>query len=149
MGEPTDNGAPATAAKTANTIKVATPKDIFDGAKYKRVIFDQKSNPTDANDVVLAVQGFTIKCQRGVETIVPDFILDAADHATYAKYRVVPGEGRKVGERIRKFPYKVIGEATASEFKALFAAGTKKTREAIAAHGLNIPIEKAVSQDLE
>ena len=113
------------------------------------MIFDQKSNPTDQNDVVLAVQGFQVKCQRGVETIVPDFILEAADHAVYAKYRIVPGEGRKIAERIRKFPYKIIGEASKAEFVTLFTSGSKKTREAVSAHGLNIPIEKAMSQSEE
>lgn len=118
------------------------------GAVYKRVLFLPTSNQLDTPDVVLSVQGFVVKCQRGVETIVPEFILRAADHATYAKYRIEPGQGRKVADIIRKFPYEVIGEATYAEFKALYNAGTKRTREAVAQHGLKIPLEKAVPQDM-
>jgi len=132
--------------------KAEAPKaqaNIFTGTKYKRVKFDLKSNPSDPNDVVLAVQGFQVKCQRGVETIVPDFILGSADHAIVTRYSVQPGEGRKVAARIPKFPYTVLGDATEAEFKAEFAAGSKKTREAVAQYGLKIPIEKSQAQDTE
>lgn len=146
MAQPANEAA---RAEVSVTPKPSPDKGIFAGAKYKRVKFDLKSNPTDPNDVVLAVQGFQVKCQRGVETIVPDFILEAADHAIITKYTVQPGQGRKVGDRIRKFPYTVLGDATESDFRALFMAGSKKTREAVAQYGLKIPVEKSQPQDVE
>ncbi len=141
---------PAQEAAKAETNSTPKPQtSIFTGAKYKRVKFDLKSNPSDPNDVVLAVQGFQIKCQRGVETIVPDFILDLANNAIITRYSVQPGQGRKVEARTPKFPATVLGDATEAEFKAAFAAGSKKTREAVAQYGLKIPIEKSQPQDVE
>ena len=135
------------AAMTVDSSDKKPATDMFTSAKYHRVRFESKSDPTATNDVVLAVQGFTVKCQRNVETIVPDFILRAADNATYVKYRVVPGEGRKVETTIRKFPYQIIGDSSYKEFMTLFLQGSKKTRAAIAAHGLQVPIEKTQPQD--
>ncbi len=148
MPEPAKSGSGSAAATIiASTPTSTDPNDFLAKAKYKRVRFEQKSNEIDPNDVVLAVQGFQVKCQRGVETIVPDFILEAADHATYKKFTVRPGEGRKVGATIRKFPYSVLGDATYEQFLAEFRAGTKKTKQAVAQHGLKIPVEQAVPQD--
>lgn len=151
MAEPANSGKAETARKpTVEVIQAPSDGsfDMFKTAKYKRVKFHHKSNPTDTPDVVLGVQGFVLKCQRGVETIVPDFILEAADHATFAKYRIEPGQGRKVAEIIRKFPYEVLGEADYQQFKAAYNAGTRKTREAIAQHGLKVPVEQSVTQDV-
>jgi len=143
MSEPATNSGKPQASKVTMP---GAPTDFLSRAKYFKVMFEPKSNTTDPNDVTIGVDGFLIKAQRGVETIVPDFILEAADHATFVKYSVKPGEGRKVGEKIRKFPYHIIGPSTMAEFKALMAAGTKKTREAVATHGLNIPVEKSMPQ---
>lgn len=144
MPEPAKSGSGSAAVTTPTP---TDPNDFLSRAKFKRVRFESKSNPTDTNDVVLAVQGFQLKCQRGVETIVPDFILDAADHATYKKFTVRPGEGRKVGETIRKFPYNVLGDSTYAEFITELRAGTKKTRQAVAMFGLKIPVEQTAPQD--
>ena len=138
------NKEPEAATEQAPAAKAV---DIFTKAKYVRVRFESKSDPAAPNDVAIGVQGFVVKCQRNVETIVPDFILRAADTATYPKYRVVPGEGRKVDTVIRKYPYTIIGDSSLAEFQALFAQGNKKTRAAIAAHGLQVPIEKTQQQD--
>lgn len=145
MAQSTERGESEAASKAQQ----ASANDMFTKAKYHRVIFEPKSDPMAPNDVVLSNQGFVIKCQRGVETIVPDFMLGVADDATYSKYRIVPGEGRKVEAKIRKYPYRIIGDASLSEFKALFAQGTKKTRAAVAAHGLQVPTEKTQPQDVE
>lgn len=145
MPEPAKSGSGSVSAAVTTTSP--DPNDIFAKAKFKRVRFEMKSSDLDPNDVVLAVQGFQVKCQRGVETIVPDFILEAADHATYKKFTVRPGEGRKDGAKIRKFPYSVIGDSTFDEFIKELRAGTKKTRQAVAMHGLKIPVEQTVPQD--
>jgi hypothetical protein len=145
MAEPAEKSGKAQAATVQN--QSGTGPDMLSGATFKRVRFLPTSNHLDTPDVVLSVQGFVVKCQRGVETIVPDFILKAADNATYAKYKIEPGQGRKVADIIRKFPYEIIGEATYAEFKALYNAGTKRTREAVAQYGLKIPLEKVIPQD--
>jgi hypothetical protein len=145
MDEPAKSGKPQASTVTAP----AAPTDFMSRAKFKRVIFEPKTQDSDTNDVAIGVEGFLVKAQRGIETIVPDFILEAADHTTFVKYSVKPGEGRKVGAKIKRFPYHVTGEATFAEFKALMAAGNKKTREAVATHGLNIPVEKSMSQTEE
>ena len=146
MPEPAKSGSGSAAAPTPAPTNT-DPNDFLAKAKYKRVRFEPKSNPIDTNDVVLAVQGFQVKCQRGVETICPDFILEAADHATYKKFTVRPGEGRKVGETIRKFPYSVLGDATPEQFFSELRSGTKKTKQAVAMHGLKIPVEQAIPQE--
>lgn len=146
MAEPANSGKPQAAA--VQKTEKAKSTDMFD-CEYMRVVFQPKANPNDPNDVVLSVQGFAVKCQRGVETIVPDFILEAADHATYKKFSVEPGQGRKVAATIRKFPYQIVGKATREEFQALYLAGTKKTRQAVAQYGLKIPTEQAVEQSEE
>jgi hypothetical protein len=147
MPEPAKSGSGSATTPTQTSQESGT--DIFAKAKFKRVRFEMKSNPTDPNDVVLAVQGFQVKCQRGVETIVPDFILsEASDHATYKKFTVRPGEGRKDAEIIRKFPYSVLGDATYEEFIKELRAGTKKTRQAVAVHGLKIPVEQTIPQEV-
>lgn len=141
MSEPAESG-----KQQAKVTMPPAPTDFLSKAKFMKVIFEPKSNPTDPNDVTVGVDGFLLKAQRGVETIVPDFVLEACDHATYNKFSVRPHEGRKVAEKIRKFPYHITGTSTLAEFRALMAAGTKKTREAVATHGLNIPVEKSMPQ---
>jgi hypothetical protein len=145
MAQSTASGESEAAVKTQQA--TAPASDMFAKAKYHRVIFDAKSDPMAPNDVVLSNQGFVVKCQRNVETIVPDFILGVANDATYSKYRIVPGEGRKVEAKIRKYPYRIVGDASLAEFKNLFAQGTKKTRAAVAAHGLQVPAEKTQPQE--
>lgn len=139
MAEPANSGKPQAA-------QAEKPFDMFD-CKYKWVNFQAKSNPTDPEDVRLGVQGFVVSVKRNTRVPIPEFFLDCADHAVFNKYDVQPGQGRKVVAKIRKFPYTVLGDATRKDFEKEFLEGTKKTRQAIAAHGLKIPVEQAVSQE--
>lgn len=151
MAEPQKSSKPEESqASQAPQIETANKesKSLFDGATYSRVRFSHKSNDSDPVDVKLSVQGFVVTCQRGVETVVPDFILKAADHATYPKFTVRPGEGRKVAGIIRKFPYERLGKATAAEFLKAIREGSEKTRKLVEKHGLNIPVEQAIPQDV-
>jgi hypothetical protein len=114
--------------------------------KFIKGIWANKSDPNDNDKVTISINGEPITWQRGVEVIVPECYLLAAKNARYPKYTVKPGEGRKVAAIIDRFPFTVTGESSYEEFKREFAAGTKKTREAVAQHGLNIPVAKSVPQ---
>jgi|GEM_PF-5127412 len=114
--------------------------------KFLKGMWANKSDPNEPDKVVITVNGEPIMWQRGVETIVPECYYLAAKDAVYNKYSVKPSEGRKVSARISRFPFTITGESTYDEFRAAFAAGSKFTREAVAIHGLNIPVAKSVPQ---
>lgn len=121
--------------------------------KFKRVMFADRSNETQTVDVVVAVNGETLKFQRGVEVIVPEQHLETLRLAVYNKYSHTPqGQGqpggRRVVGRISRYQWTELGDATYAEYKKMFDAGTKKTKAAVAQFGLNIPVGEAVPQDL-
>ena len=108
--------------------------------------FASRSNTTDPEAVRLSVQGETITFKRGVDTIVPEPYLEVARHARYPKFTQEPGHGRKIIGFIDRFPFSVKREATYDEFRKAFTAGSKETREAVARHGLTIPVEDSIPQ---
>lgn len=109
-------------------------------------IWASKANENDTESVRIGVNGETLTFQRGVETIVPEPYLPENIHAKYAKFKQEPGKGRKITSYIDRFPFTKLRPATFEEFRKMFMEGNKKTREAIAQHGLNIPISDAVPQ---
>ena len=109
-------------------------------------IWANKANENETESIRIGVNGETLTFQRGVETIVPEPYLPENIHARYAKFKQQPGQGRKVVSHIDRYPFTKIKEATFAEFRKMFLEGSKKTREAIAQHGLNIPISDAVPQ---
>ena len=116
--------------------------------KFYKGVWANKSNPTDCDAVRIAVNGETITFQRGVEVIVPYPYLEAAKHATYAKFKQEPGKGRKVAAYIDRFPFTKTGEATYEEFRKAFLEGTKATKKAIETWGLQVPVPEGIPQTM-
>ena len=96
---------------------------------YKRVKFHNKSTPNQPNDVILSVNGDTLQLQRNVEVVLPQYFLEAADHATYPQFQTGSGSRKQVAE-VRLYPYDYIGEGTEEEYKKMLGDGTKRQAEA-------------------
>jgi hypothetical protein len=114
--------------------------------KFWKGTFQAKSNPLELEQVIIAVNGENFMFRRGLTCIVPEPVLLAGRDAVYPKYTQEPGVGRKIVSIINRFVFNVEGESTFEDFKAMYAAGTKLTREKVAQHGLRIPIAEAVPQ---
>ena len=115
---------------------------------FRKVIFSERVGEGEPRDPSPGVNGVVLKFQRGKPCIVPECHLDVLRNAIHNRYAHTPGEGRKVKGRIKRFTWQDLGPATYDEFKIAYDTGTQKTREAVAKHGLNMPIEEAVPQDL-
>jgi hypothetical protein len=148
---------PATSGNAEKPIEVENPVTgeqssstvIKRDTKFLRGMWANKADPNDTDAVRLSVNGEPITWQRGVPCIVPDCYLEVAQHATFNKYSVKPGEGRKVTARITRYPFipdAVHPTATYEEFRKEFIEGTRLTKEAVAAFGLNIPVSRTVPQ---
>jgi hypothetical protein len=119
---------------------------VHSKTRFWRGVWANKSNENDPDAVRLGINNETLTFQRGVECIVPEPYLEVAAHARYPKFKHEPGKGRKVSAYIDRFPFTRIREATFEEFKTMFAEGNRKTRAAVAQHGLQIPLEDSVPQ---
>lgn len=114
--------------------------------KFYRGVWANRQNENEPNKVVLEVNGEAIQWQRGVECIVPEAYLEVAKNATHDTFTVKPGEGRQKVGKVTRFPFSVISSSNYEEFRKMFLEGTHIQRQAVAAHGLNIPVAKAVPQ---
>jgi hypothetical protein len=119
---------------------------ITPDTKFFKGKFQSKSNPLETEQVIICVNGENFMFKRNILCIAPEPVLLAAKDAVYPKYTQSPGVGRKIVSIINRFVFNIEGDATFDEFKAMYAAGTKLTREKVAQHGLNIPIAESVPQ---
>lgn len=101
-----------------------------DRPAFARVRFHNKANENDPTDVVLPVQGDSLVVKRNVVTIIPNAYREAADHATFEKFEVKPGNQRKVIATIQKYPYDFLGAATEQEYLLAKSQGTKAQADA-------------------
>jgi len=83
---------------------------------YSVVVFHEKPHQDLQNDVILGHNTEVIQCQRGVEVIIPNKYLGVADDGIFRKFKVIPGEDRKVSSVIQHYPYTRIREATKEEY---------------------------------
>jgi hypothetical protein len=122
---------------------------VHSGVKFWRGKWAQKANPMDIETIRISVNGEPLQWQRGVLTIVPDPYLQASRNCVIDKFTQEPGKGRKRSAQIPRFSFDIDTskpDATYEEFLTMFRAGSQKTREAVATHGLNIPLEQVVPQ---
>lgn len=95
---------------------------------YSQVVFAEKSNPADPDNVILAVNGEQLIIQRGTPVIVPGRFLECADHAFYYRYVQLPDQPRKIAAVIKSFPYTVIRrDCTEQEYLKAKKAGDEVT----------------------
>lgn len=99
---------------------------------WSRVRFHAKGHDTDPNDVILSVNGDTLVLMRNKIVIIPNSFRECADHATYEKFEVQPGQERKVSAVIQKYPYDYLGIATEAEYRTMRDAGNKTQAASLA-----------------
>jgi len=91
--------------------------------KYFRVRFDPKSSPNDPEKVTLGVNGDLLSISREVEVILPARFVECAEHAVRQTFKQLPGQERKVGGKVRTFPFRILGESSKEEYHAMKAVG--------------------------
>jgi len=106
--------------------------------RHWRVTFNQRTNPYEEEQVVLAVQGETLTCQREKPVIMPERFLEAADHTKYPKHIQIPGESRKRTVYVQTFTYQRLEEVTEEDFFAQKKAGTEKTKRDVVRFGFDV-----------
>ena len=98
---------------------------------YHRVVFQDRSNPADQEDVHIGVNGEWLVMQRGKEVIVPQRFLGAADHARYPQIRQLPNQPRRTVGWVQVFPYRVVErDVPKAEYFAAKKAGTQQQKAA-------------------
>jgi hypothetical protein len=86
--------------KAAMAMEPGVPED----AKRTRVIFMEASGPGGSERVRAIVDGVAYTYARNEEVDVPDFVLEALDHAAPAEMDPTTGNMR----RVPRFPYQVV-----------------------------------------
>jgi len=101
---------------------VDLPTDSSGFAKiYDFVEIFESQNPQDLQYVPLGIGGFTIKVPRGKKVVLPHaFVEDCLALAFEARLVKLPSGGYSLRPNHR-FPYRVSGQATESEYKAFLA----------------------------
>ena len=96
--------------------------------RYYEVIFNEKSNPNDTNEVQLTVNGECLQIKRGIPVVVPQRFLEVAQHTKYPQYEQLPDKPRKITSYITTYPYTQVREATEKEFVDMREAGNAVAR---------------------
>ena len=97
--------------------------------RYFEIVFSQKRDTNETEEVQLIVQGNPLQLLRGVPTIVPERYLNAAKDAVGVRYRNVQGKDRKVRTEVQTYPYTVIREVTEEEYIELKRKGDELARK--------------------
>lgn len=113
--------------------KVAPPSPDGQGFApvYSKVIVYQGNDKQDQQFVPLGINGYVLKVPRGVEVIIPHcFVTECLERAvteittqSYGGYTTRPAQ---------RFPHKVLGPATAEEYKAFLEKQRVKAEREIA-----------------
>lgn len=99
--------------------------------EYSRVIIDQGDLKQDDEFVPLGINGFVIKVPRGVEVILPHcFVTEVLERAIEEK--TVKSYGGYVTRPAHRFHWKVLGKATAAEYKAYIESQKNKAQRELA-----------------
>jgi len=91
---------------------------------YSKVIFSPRTDPNQPEQVQLSVNDLMLVCNRGVEVIIPDSHVEAADHATQKsmffddRLQEVVNQGE-----LLKYPYSHLGKVSESEYRAALKQG--------------------------
>ena len=107
---------------------------------FRRVVFHPRSNTSDPEDVVLSVNGNALVIKRGVETILPEPYLEAAEHTKIRTFRQVGRDMRKEVVELSPYPYQDLGAASREEYMAMLRKGTRDTVKALEREG-QIPLD--------
>ena len=111
---------------TVNPPYVPPPKE-----KFWEVMFHEKSNPNDTNDVTLCVNGENLLIQRGKRVVLPDRFLECARHTKYPTYSQEAGKDRKIVAWITTYPFEKISESTEETYKRQKRSGDKIAKDVL------------------
>lgn len=123
-------------AKQQEAKKMAKDKESMETqvaqtpVKYHKVVFGQRHSGSDFEPEQLSFShngGVPIQIVRGVEVIVPDYILRLADDAKMM-YQNEDGSSYTVSQRVH---YTVRGDSTEAEYVSMKREGTAATKRAI------------------
>jgi len=103
--------------------------------EHYRMKFHAKSSPNDEDNVTLSVNGETVVIERQKEVVLPERYKVCAENARSPQFRQMPNQTRKLVGEVITFPFDILGKATEAEYKAMKAAGTKATRDAVDKEG--------------
>ena len=85
-------------------------------ADYDRIEIYEGQGEHDLAYVPLSINGFCIKCPRGVEIILPHvFVTECLDHAV--ETRVTQTKSGLILRSSHRFPYRQMGKATPEEYR--------------------------------
>lgn len=131
---PESEGAPEVVTSAESDVRQPPPPEhvpfMPKRNAYKKVIFSERASDADPVDVLIARNGTVFGCKRGVEVIAPQWVLDLADNTTYDRYTIIPGVGRKVIGKIKRFNYQVLGDATKEQYELQVAKGNREWNNA-------------------
>jgi len=105
------------AKKTLEVVK--TPEK----RKYKKVRFQPRTDQSDPEQVVVAVNSEMLVFTRGLETMIPVPHLEVLDNAKHMTHFFDGENVLKEGE-IHRYAYSDLGEVTENEYKAFLKEGT-------------------------
>lgn len=98
---------------------------------YSRVIVDQGDNKQDPEFLSLGINGFVIKVPRGEEVIIPHcFVTEVLERAIEEK--TIKSFGGFVTRPAHRFHWRVMGKATAAEYKAYLETQRNKAQRELA-----------------
>lgn len=102
--------------------------------KYYWVVFQERANPEEEEDVMLSVNGEPIVIQRGKKVPIPARYKECADHTTKTVFRQMPNQPRMEVGTVKLFPYSEYGEASEEEYLEFKKEGNKITKQELSAN---------------
>mgnify|MGYP001608313644 FL=1 len=95
--------------------------------EYRWVVFMQRANQNDQEQVELRVNGEAVLVEREKRVPMARRFLVCADNGVHHVFHQEPGQQRKVVGKVTTFPYQDLGPATKKEFDEWRTKGTQKT----------------------
>jgi len=83
----------------------------IDPTKLYKIIIDEQGGVDGNTDVFVGVNGKQYQIVRNQEVVVEGFVVNALEEAIYTKYKY-DGKGNTVSYKVKRFPVRVLGEAT-------------------------------------
>lgn len=96
---------------------------------YWEVVFSNKGDLKDTDDVRLVADGVALQMKRMVPVILSGPHLESADGGKRPVFIQNPKVALKIAASVQYYPYTVVREATEREYLAFKSSGDMKTRE--------------------
>ncbi len=93
--------------------------------KYFKVVFQQKTNENEDEEVSFSLNGTKIILKRGVGVILSEHHLEVIDHAERDQYEQKPGHTRKIVGKVSKYMYSKKEEVTEADYIKFMRKGNE------------------------